>query len=108
VPIETMVLVEARVFGSDDRVLEIERDLGERDEVVAFVIGRVVNPCLEVALHVDRGGWRVDPAGSYEEQNRKRPKKRRGDEKPLNEEADRALPGRSGRGNVWNFRHTSE
>jgi len=44
VPIESMVLVEARVFRGDDSVLKIERDLAERDEFVSFVIRRAVNP----------------------------------------------------------------
>jgi len=55
VPIEPMVLVEASVLGRDFSVLEIERDLAERDEFVAFVIGSVVNPGLEAALGVHGG-----------------------------------------------------
>ncbi len=54
VPIEPMVLVEARVLRGDDSVLEIRRDLAERNEFVAFVIRSVVNPGLQVALDVHR------------------------------------------------------
>ena len=58
-----MVLVEVRVFSGYYSVLEIGRDLAERNEFVAFAIGRVVNPGLKTALDVNRGcGW-VDPAG---------------------------------------------
>ena len=46
VPIESMVLVEAHVFRGDDRMLEIARDLAERNEFVSFVIRLVVNPGL--------------------------------------------------------------
>jgi hypothetical protein len=49
-----MVLVEARVLRGDDSVLELGRDLAERNELVAFVIRSVVNPSLQVALDVDR------------------------------------------------------
>jgi hypothetical protein len=55
VPIEPIVLVEARVLRGDYSVLEIGRDLAERNEFVAFVIRRVLNPCLQAALDVDRG-----------------------------------------------------
>jgi len=63
VPIESVVVVEVGVLGGDYGVLEIGRDLAERNEFVAFAIGRVVNPGLKTALDVNRGcGW-VDPAG---------------------------------------------
>jgi hypothetical protein len=67
VPIESMMLVEARVFRSDDSMLEIGRDLAQRNEFVSFVIRRVVNPGLQAALHVHCGGRRVDPPGSHED-----------------------------------------
>src|SRR5215469_2196905 len=61
VPIESMVLVEVRVLCGDDSVLEVGRDLGERNELVAFAIRREVTPGLQAALDVHRGcGW-VDP-----------------------------------------------
>jgi hypothetical protein len=50
-----MVLVEARVLRGDYSVLEIGRDLAERNEFVVFVIRSVVNPCLQMALDVHRG-----------------------------------------------------
>jgi hypothetical protein len=37
VPIESMVLVEARILGGDYRVLEIGRDLAEQNEFVALL-----------------------------------------------------------------------
>ena len=63
VPIESVVLVEAGVLGGDDGVLEIGRDLGERNKFVALAIGVVVNPGLKAALDVHGGGGRVDPTG---------------------------------------------
>jgi hypothetical protein len=108
VPIESMVLVEAHVFRGDDRMLEIARDLAQQNEFVSFVIRPVVNPCLQAALHVHRGGRRVDPPGSHEEQHGNRPKKRQSDEKPSNEGSEKIFPMRSLGGCVWIFRHTSE
>src|SRR3974390_1097543 len=55
VPIEPMVLVEARVLRGDYGVLEIGGDLAERNEFVVFVIRSVVNPGLQAALDVHRG-----------------------------------------------------
>ena len=55
VPIEPMVLVEARVFGCNHGMLEIGRDLAERNEFIAFVIRSVVSPGLLAALDVHRG-----------------------------------------------------
>ena len=108
VPIESMMLVKARVFRGDDRVLEIGRDLDQRDEFVPFVIRRVVNPRLQAAFQVHRGGRWVDPPGSHEEQRSKRPKKRHSDEKASNEGSERDFPMRSLGGCVWIFSHTSE
>ena len=89
-----MMLVEARVFRSDDGVLEIERDLAQRNEFVPFVIRRVVNPGLEAALHVHCGGWRIDPLRSHKHQHSQRPQKRECDEKPSNEQPKGASPTR--------------
>jgi hypothetical protein len=50
-----MVLVEAGVLRGDYSVLEIGRDLAERNEFVAFVIWSVVYPGLQAALDVHRG-----------------------------------------------------
>ncbi len=43
-PIESMVLVEARVLCGNHSVLEIGRDLAERNKLIAFAIWRVMNP----------------------------------------------------------------
>ena len=77
VPIEAMVLVEACVLRGDDGVLEIGRDLAERNKFVAFLIRRAVNPGLHAALDVHGGGRWVDPPGGHKEQRGKRPKKQR-------------------------------
>ncbi len=80
VPVEAMVLVEAGVFRGNDSVLEIGRDLAERNEIVALLIRRAMNPCLHTALDVHRGGRWVDPPGANKKQHGKRPKKQRADE----------------------------
>jgi hypothetical protein len=65
-PIEAMVLVEARVLGGDDGVLEVGRDLVYGDELVVGVVRLVMNEGLEAALDVDGGGGRVDKFGGDE------------------------------------------
>ena len=107
VPIESMVLVEAHIFRGDDRMLEITRNLAERNEFVSFVIRLVLNPCLQAALHVHRGGRRVDPPGRHKDKDSNGPKKRHSDEKPLEEGSERAFPMRSLGGCIWIFSHTS-
>jgi len=77
-----MVLVEAGIFSSDDGVLEVGRDLRERNEAIALVIRNAVDQRLEVSLHVERGCWRIDPAESDEAEDRERPRKRKGDHEP--------------------------
>jgi hypothetical protein len=65
-PIEAMVLIEARVFRGDDSVLEMGRDLAKGNEFVVFLIRRVVNPGLQAALNMNRGcGW-IDPACGHQ------------------------------------------
>jgi hypothetical protein len=59
--------------------------LTQRNELVSFVIRPVVNPGLQVALHVHNGSRWVDPPGSHKDQHSKRPKKHHSDEKPSNE-----------------------
>ena len=108
VPIESMMLVEARVFRGDDRMLEIGRDLAQRNEFVSFVIRRVVNPGLQAALHVHRGGRWVDPPGRYENQRSKRPKKRHSDEKPSNEGPEKTSSTRGVGVCCWVFVNASE
>ena len=73
VPIESMMLVKASVFRRNDGVLQIRRDLGQRNELILFVIRRVVNPGLQTALHVHRSGWWVDPAHSEKAECDERP-----------------------------------
>ena len=107
-PIESMMLVEARVFRGDDRMLKIGRDLAQRNEFVSFVIRRVVHPGLQAALHVHRGGRWVDPPGSHKDQRSQRPKKRHSDDKPSNEGSERTLPKRDLRLWGWAFHHISE
>jgi hypothetical protein len=69
-----MVLVKPRVLRRDDSVLEIRRDLAERNEFVVFLIRLVVNPGLETALDVHRGGRWIDPPGGDKDNRGKRPK----------------------------------
>jgi hypothetical protein len=108
VPIESVVLVEARVLGGNDRVLEIARDLAERNELVAFMIRRVANPGLHAALDVHRScGW-VDPAGRYKHQSGKQPKKYDADESPSNKGSKESRPKRGLGVCVRHFRHTPE
>jgi hypothetical protein len=94
VPIESMVLVEVRVLCGDYSVLEIGRDLAERNEFVAFAIRRVVNPGLQAALDVHRGCRWVDPPGGHKDQRGKRPKKHHADDKPSNKGSDETCPKR--------------
>jgi len=67
VPVESMMLVEARILRSDNGMLEIGRDLAQRNEFVSFVVRRVANPGLQPALHVHRGGRWVDPARGHKD-----------------------------------------
>ena len=46
VPIEPMVLVEMRVLFGDYSVLEIDRELAERNEFVTLAMRHVMNPRL--------------------------------------------------------------
>jgi hypothetical protein len=78
------MLVEVRVFGSDNSVLEIRRDLAQGYESVSLVIRLVSNPSLQAALHVHRGRRWVDPFGSYKDQYSKQPKKRQSNGNPSN------------------------
>jgi hypothetical protein len=89
-----MVLVEVRVLCGDYGVLEIGRDLAERNEFVAFAIRPVVNPGLQVALDVHRGCRWVDPPGGHEDQRGKRPKKYYADNNPSNKGSEEARPKR--------------
>ena len=91
-PIESTMLVEARVFSRDDSMLEIGGDLAQRNEFVSFLIRRVVNQGLQAALHVYCGGRWVDPSGSHEDQHSEQPKKRCSEKKPSNKRSEKAFP----------------
>ena len=99
-----MVLVEVRVLCGDYSVLEIGRDLAERNEFVAFAIWRVVNPGLQAALDVHRSCRWVDPPGGHKDQHGKRPKKHHADDKPSNKGSEEA---RAKRGPGVYVRHCS-
>ena len=90
VPVEAVMLVEARVLGGDDGVLEVGRDLAEGHELVALVIGRV-RPGLHAALDVDGGCGRVDPAGGDQEQREERPDKQHASEEQEKKTSEGAL-----------------
>ncbi|SPE44079.1 hypothetical protein SBA7_290007 [Candidatus Sulfotelmatobacter sp. SbA7] len=79
VPVEPVVVVEVGVLGGDYGVLEIGRDLIERNKLVALAIRGVVNPGLEAALDVNGGGRRVDPTGGHKDQRSQRPEKQHAD-----------------------------
>lgn len=64
-PIESMVLVKSRVFRRNNRVLQIGRDLAERNESVARVIRGSVYPSLQAALDMHCGRRRVDPSRGH-------------------------------------------
>src|SRR5882757_3513715 len=103
-----MVLVEVRVFCGDYSVLEIGRDLAERNEFVAFAIRRVLNPGLQAALDVHRGCWWVNPSDGHEGQDSKRPKKHHADDKPLNKGPEEACPTRGPGERFQHCSHISE
>jgi hypothetical protein len=108
VPIESMVLVEARVLCGDYSVLEIGRNLFERNEFVAFAIRRVVNPGLQTALDVHRGRRWVDPPGGHKDKRGKRPKEHHADDKPSNKGSEEASPKRGLGVYVRHCSHISE
>jgi len=89
-------------------VLEIGRDLAERDEFVAFVIRSVVNPGLQAALDVYRGCRWVDPPRGQKDQRGKRPNKYHADDKPSNKGSQKTLAKRGLEVCVWLFTHISE
>ena len=107
-PIESMVLVEARVLCGDHRVLEIGRDLAERNELVAFAIRRAGNQGLEAALDVHRGYRWIDPSGGHKDQRGKRPKKYHADDKPSKNGSDETRPRRGVGVCVRHYSHSSE
>jgi hypothetical protein len=92
VPIEPMVLVEACVLRGDDGMLQIGRDLAERNELVAFAIRRVVKPGLQAALRVHRGCRWVDPPRGQNYHRGKGPRKHHADDKPPDKGSNKTLP----------------
>jgi hypothetical protein len=90
-PIESVMLIEARIFRGNDGMLEIERDLLQRNELVSFAVRRVTHPSLEAALNMHCSRRRVDPAGSHEGQRGKQPKKGCCGRNPSKEESERDL-----------------
>jgi len=113
VPIESMVLVKVRVLCGDYSVLQVGRDLAERNEFVALAIRRAVNPGLHAALHVHRGCWWVDPPCGHKNQHGKRPNKHDADDKPSNDEPSKqeskeARPRWCFGQCVWDCRHIPE
>jgi hypothetical protein len=97
-------------------MLEIGRDFAQGNESVAFVIGLVVNPGLQVALDMYRGSRRVDPAEGYQRKRGKGPKKRQAEAKPLGQPSNRGsktgserrLRNRGLESRVWTFCHITE
>src|SRR5215467_5882112 len=86
-----MMLIKTPVFRRNDGMLEIERDLAQWNELVSFMVGRVVNPGLQLALHVNCGGRRVDPPRSHKNHRSKRPKECRSNKKPSNQKPEKPL-----------------
>ena len=82
------MLVEAGVFGGDDGVLEVGRDVAEGNEVVGVGVGFGGEPGLDAALGVDGGGGRVDPAESDEGEGGEQPERRENDQEPASEGAE--------------------
>ena len=105
VPVEAVVLVEARVLGGDNGVLEAGRDLGEREVGFARVVGLVLEPGLEAALDVDGGGGRVDPAEGDEEERGQQPERDEAEDEPEKCGADGELAARGG--GCWAGGHSS-
>jgi hypothetical protein len=103
-----MMLVKARVFRGDDGVLEIGRDLAQRNKLVAFVIRSVVDPGLHSALDMNRGRRRIDPADGDKKQGGEQPKKERADKDPSKEGYEQALSRFRLEAQVWPRTHSSE
>ena len=108
VPVEAMMLVEARIFRGDDSVLKIGRDLIKRNKFVAFAIRRRVNPGLQATLDVHCSGRWIDPAGSQKEQRGERPEKRDTDDEPSNKRSEDILLNQGPEVCLGPFNHLSE
>jgi hypothetical protein len=71
--------VEALVLGGDDGVLHVRRNLAHWNELVAQVIGPVMDPGFDAPFHVYGSGWRVDPLERHESQRCEQPASDDGD-----------------------------
>src|SRR5689334_6224498 len=100
-----MVLIEAPVLRDNDGMLQIGRDLAERNKLVAFPILRVVKPGLETALDVHCGCRWVDPPRGEKDHRGKRPRKHHTDDKPAYKGSKKPLPKRRLGVSIWPFSH---
>ena len=90
-PVESVVLVEARVFGGDRGVLQLGRDCLKGHKLVALAIWLRVNPGLGAALHLHRRGRRIDPLKRDELQRAQQPQSSHTDRKPFENGSERHL-----------------
>jgi hypothetical protein len=102
----TVMLIKARIFCRDDSMLQIGRDLAQRNEFVSGVIRHVVSPGLQAALHVHRGGRWVDPPGGHEDQHSERPKQRYSEDTPSNKGFEKPFGRQGPEVCVWIFSHS--
>jgi hypothetical protein len=103
------MLIEALVFGGDHRVLKIGRDLAERDEFVARVVGSAVSPALKLALHLYRGGWWIDPAAEQKGKRSEQPNRHYANDKALQQGSQEFVLGQNlGGWCLQRFGHISE
>ena len=81
-----MVLVKARIFRRHYGVLEIGRDLGERNEMVALLVGAILEPRLKLPLALYRGrGW-IDPSRQQEQERGCEPEAQKNKANPSREQ----------------------
>ena len=64
-----MMLQEASIFGRHHGVLQIRRDLTERNEFVMLLVGAMLPHRFHSALYLDGGRGRVDPTQREYEQD---------------------------------------
>jgi len=73
-------------------VLEVWRDLAQRNEFIVFVVGLAVNKRLQAAFHVHGGSRRINPFGCDEGQRGERPRGDEAEAKTEKDESDTMLP----------------
>jgi len=61
-----MMLPETAVLRRNHRVLQVERNVWERNELVALLVSMMRAKGLYPALHLNCGGPRIDPAQQYD------------------------------------------